>query len=197
MPKIWNRGLRENQVKRVIFSRSQFTDQNMTRGVNSLWGLGSNLGLGTWIIIIIFFLLVSAKHFFFYYYFHYFLFPGSFLLHLRSRFSPFCCTKSWQKRKLSVIRSRENKKTGGWGGRKSVLRRGQCFGWKMGVEETSPLQERSAPITTSAVLMAASKHIASKCGAQNRAFLDCKRNDPDPERCLRQGQDVTGCVISL
>ncbi|CAM6010590.1 unnamed protein product [Sphagnum balticum] len=67
----------------------------------------------------------------------------------------------------------------------------------MGVVETSPLQERPAPITTSAVLMAASKHIASKCGAQNRAFLDCKRNDPDPERCLRQGQDVTGCVISL
>jgi NADH dehydrogenase (ubiquinone) 1 alpha subcomplex subunit 8 len=67
----------------------------------------------------------------------------------------------------------------------------------MGVEETSPLQERPAPITTSAVLMAASKHIASKCGAHNRAFLDCKRNDPDPERCLRQGQDVTGCVISL
>ena len=54
-----------------------------------------------------------------------------------------------------------------------------------------------APITTSAVLISASKHISSKCGAQNRAFLDCKRNDPNPEKCLQQGQNVTRCVISL
>jgi len=54
-----------------------------------------------------------------------------------------------------------------------------------------------APITTSAVLMSASKHIGSKCGAQNRAFLDCKRSDPNPEKCLQQGQNVTRCVISL
>lgn len=54
-----------------------------------------------------------------------------------------------------------------------------------------------APITTSAVLMSASKHITSKCGAHNKAFLDCKRNDPNPEKCLQQGQNVTRCVISL
>ncbi|XP_024371981.1 NADH dehydrogenase [ubiquinone] 1 alpha subcomplex subunit 8-A [Physcomitrium patens] len=54
-----------------------------------------------------------------------------------------------------------------------------------------------APITTSAVLMSSSKHIASKCGAENRAFLDCKKNDPNPEKCLQKGQNVTQCVISL
>jgi hypothetical protein len=54
-----------------------------------------------------------------------------------------------------------------------------------------------APITTSAVLMSASKHVSAKCGAQNRAFLDCKRADPNPEKCLQQGQNVTRCVISL
>ncbi len=56
--------LNENKVKRVIFSRCQFTDQNTNRGVNLLWGPGSNLGLGTWIIIFFFFFLVPAKHFF-------------------------------------------------------------------------------------------------------------------------------------
>ncbi|XP_024385995.1 NADH dehydrogenase [ubiquinone] 1 alpha subcomplex subunit 8-A [Physcomitrium patens] len=54
-----------------------------------------------------------------------------------------------------------------------------------------------APITTSAVLMSASKHIASRCSVENRAFLDCKKNDPNPEKCLQQGQNVTRCVISL
>ncbi|KAH9319257.1 hypothetical protein KI387_021026, partial [Taxus chinensis] len=53
------------------------------------------------------------------------------------------------------------------------------------------------PIPTSALLMAASKHIATRCRAQNKAFLDCKRADANPEKCLEKGKDVTKCVFSL
>ncbi|KAH7285578.1 hypothetical protein KP509_33G034900 [Ceratopteris richardii] len=53
------------------------------------------------------------------------------------------------------------------------------------------------PITTSAVLMTASKHITQSCRTQNKAFLDCKRADPDPEKCLVKGLDVTRCTLSL
>ncbi|KAG6556420.1 hypothetical protein Mapa_002363 [Marchantia paleacea] len=56
---------------------------------------------------------------------------------------------------------------------------------------------QSAPVTTSAVLMSTSKHITSRCGQENRAFLNCKRDDPNPEKCLAQGQKVTKCVVSL
>lgn len=56
---------------------------------------------------------------------------------------------------------------------------------------------QSAPVTTSAVLMSTSKHITSRCGEENRAFLNCKRDDPNPEKCLAQGQKVTKCVVSL
>eukprot|EP01018_Ginkgo_biloba_P008205 Gb_25648 [translate_table: standard] len=53
------------------------------------------------------------------------------------------------------------------------------------------------PIPTSAILMAASKHIATRCRPENKAFLDCKRADPNPEKCLDKGRDVTRCVLSL
>eukprot|EP00250_Pteridium_aquilinum_P027089 c3417_g1_i1 orf=386-718(-) len=53
------------------------------------------------------------------------------------------------------------------------------------------------PITTSAVLMTASKHISASCRAQNKAFLDCKRADPNPEKCVHRGLDVTRCTLSL
>lgn len=53
------------------------------------------------------------------------------------------------------------------------------------------------PITTSSVLMASSKHIASKCRSENVAFLKCKKKDPNPEKCLDKGQEVTRCVLSL
>eukprot|EP00850_Spirogloea_muscicola_P024392 SM000739S21876 [mRNA] locus=s739:27:792:+ [translate_table: standard] len=35
--------------------------------------------------------------------------------------------------------------------------------------------------------MAASRQIGTRCGAANRAFLDCKRSDEDPAACARQG----------
>lgn len=53
------------------------------------------------------------------------------------------------------------------------------------------------PITTSAVLMMASKHLTSTCRAENKAFLDCKRADPNPEKCLDRGLNVTRCTLSL
>ncbi|GAA0155796.1 hypothetical protein Leryth_024634 [Lithospermum erythrorhizon] len=53
------------------------------------------------------------------------------------------------------------------------------------------------PIPTSAMLMATSKHIATNCRDQNVAFLKCKKNDPNPEKCLDRGQQVTNCVLSL
>ncbi|KAJ0601904.1 putative NADH dehydrogenase [ubiquinone] (complex I), alpha subcomplex, subunit 8 [Helianthus annuus] len=53
------------------------------------------------------------------------------------------------------------------------------------------------PIPTSAVLISASKHIAGKCRGQNIAFLKCKKDDPNPEKCLDKGNQVTRCVLSL
>ncbi|KAF6167230.1 hypothetical protein GIB67_029868 [Kingdonia uniflora] len=53
------------------------------------------------------------------------------------------------------------------------------------------------PIPTSAVLTAASKHISTKCRAENMAFLNCKKNDPNPEKCLEKGRQVTSCVLNL
>ncbi|XP_030504916.2 NADH dehydrogenase [ubiquinone] 1 alpha subcomplex subunit 8-B-like [Cannabis sativa] len=52
-------------------------------------------------------------------------------------------------------------------------------------------------IPTSAVLMASSKQIAFKCQAENVAFLKCKKNDPNTEKCLDKGQQVTRCVLGL
>ncbi|KAL7598157.1 NADH dehydrogenase [ubiquinone] 1 alpha subcomplex subunit 8-B-like [Lactuca sativa] len=53
------------------------------------------------------------------------------------------------------------------------------------------------PIPTSAVLMSASKHIAGRCRGENLAFLKCKKDDPNPEKCLDKGSQVTRCVMSL
>ncbi|XP_015888337.1 NADH dehydrogenase [ubiquinone] 1 alpha subcomplex subunit 8-B [Ziziphus jujuba] len=53
------------------------------------------------------------------------------------------------------------------------------------------------PIPTSAVLMASSKHIAFKCQAENVEFIKCKKKDPNPEKCLEKGKQVTRCVLGL
>ncbi|XP_073113391.1 NADH dehydrogenase [ubiquinone] 1 alpha subcomplex subunit 8-B isoform X1 [Elaeis guineensis] len=53
------------------------------------------------------------------------------------------------------------------------------------------------PIPTSAVLMAASRHIAVRCRAENMAFINCKKKDPNPEKCLDKGRAVTRCVLNL
>ncbi|KDP40046.1 hypothetical protein JCGZ_02044 [Jatropha curcas] len=53
------------------------------------------------------------------------------------------------------------------------------------------------PIPTSAVLMASSRHIGTRCYEENVAFLKCKKKDPNPEKCLDKGQQVTRCVLGL
>ncbi|XP_059632638.1 NADH dehydrogenase [ubiquinone] 1 alpha subcomplex subunit 8-B-like [Cornus florida] len=61
----------------------------------------------------------------------------------------------------------------------------------------STVSPEGDPIPTSAVLMAVSKHIATKCRNENLAFLKCKKDDPNPEKCLDKGRQVTSCVLSL
>ncbi|KAL8520074.1 hypothetical protein ACS0TY_010852 [Phlomoides rotata] len=52
-------------------------------------------------------------------------------------------------------------------------------------------------VPTSSVLMAAAKHIGTKCLGVNVAFLKCKKDDPNPEKCLDKGRQVTQCVLHL
>lgn len=59
------------------------------------------------------------------------------------------------------------------------------------------MAEKPAPPPTSSVLLAISKHIAAQCGKQNRAFLECKGRDRNPEACLKEGDAVTACVVDL
>ncbi|KAK9137031.1 hypothetical protein Sjap_007625 [Stephania japonica] len=59
------------------------------------------------------------------------------------------------------------------------------------------VDESGEPIPTSAVLMASSKHIATKCRSENLAFINCKKKDPNPEKCLEKGREVTRCVLHL
>ena len=58
-------------------------------------------------------------------------------------------------------------------------------------------EEQSSAPPISAVLYAISKHIATKCSKQNKAFADCKQRDANPELCLEQGDAVTSCVVDL
>lgn len=55
----------------------------------------------------------------------------------------------------------------------------------------------AAPVPTSAVLMSAWTQIATKCSSQNKTFMACKASDADPAACLRQGDEVSGCVLSV
>lgn len=57
------------------------------------------------------------------------------------------------------------------------------------------MTEATAP--TSAVLMSVSKHIAVRCQKVNKAYMDCKANDANPEKCLREGVAVTSCVLDM
>jgi NADH dehydrogenase (ubiquinone) 1 alpha subcomplex subunit 8 len=47
------------------------------------------------------------------------------------------------------------------------------------------------------VLTSISKHIAVSCAKENAAFIECKRQDRNPEVCLEQGAAVTTCVADL
>eukprot|EP00937_MAST-01D_sp_MAST-1D-sp2_P006188 g6188.t1 len=51
--------------------------------------------------------------------------------------------------------------------------------------------------STSDVLLAAAKLIGKGCGAENKAFLLCKKGDRNPEACLEAGKAVTQCSFNL
>lgn len=53
------------------------------------------------------------------------------------------------------------------------------------------------PVPTSSMLMASSKHIGMRCHSENVDFLKCKKKDPNPEKCLDKGREVTRCVLGL
>ncbi|KAL0291188.1 UNVERIFIED_CONTAM: NADH dehydrogenase [ubiquinone] 1 alpha subcomplex subunit-B [Sesamum calycinum] len=61
----------------------------------------------------------------------------------------------------------------------------------------STVDAAGEPIPTSSVLMAAAKHIGTRCRNENLAFLKCKKDDPNPEKCLDKGRQVTQCVLHL
>ena len=50
--------------------------------------------------------------------------------------------------------------------------------------------------TTSASLYAAAKIIAPECQNANAAFVVCKKENPDPAKCVQQGEKVTACVLA-
>ncbi|CAN0856036.1 NADH dehydrogenase [ubiquinone] 1 alpha subcomplex subunit 8-B [Linum grandiflorum] len=62
---------------------------------------------------------------------------------------------------------------------------------------SASVDESGNPIPTSAVLMSASKHIGRRCFEENVAFIKCKKQDPNPEKCLDKGRQVTRCVLGL
>ena len=53
------------------------------------------------------------------------------------------------------------------------------------------------PVPTSAVLMAAWTHLATKCATQNKAFMACKKADRDPKACLAAGDEVSSCTVKV
>jgi len=57
--------------------------------------------------------------------------------------------------------------------------------------------EEPPPVPASSVLMSASKLISSECGGVSKAYIACKKKDPNPEACLGEGDVVTSCVIDL
>ncbi|EFJ12296.1 hypothetical protein SELMODRAFT_149059 [Selaginella moellendorffii] len=58
-------------------------------------------------------------------------------------------------------------------------------------------QGSKPPLPTTPVLMSVARHVARRCTAQNKAFMECKRSLRDPEKCLDEGHQVMGCVSSL
>ena len=50
---------------------------------------------------------------------------------------------------------------------------------------------------TSSVLFAVHKHLQGRCASKTSAFLACKKNDQDPEKCLKEGAAMTGCLVEV
>ena len=47
--------------------------------------------------------------------------------------------------------------------------------------------EAVAGVPASSMLFAVHKHLQTRCAAKTSAFLACKKQDQDPEKCLKQG----------
>lgn len=58
-------------------------------------------------------------------------------------------------------------------------------------------QQDSSPPPTTAVLLAVAKHVSFACSKPNKAYLECKHKDKNPQACLEQGDAVTACTIDL
>ena len=52
-------------------------------------------------------------------------------------------------------------------------------------------------LPVSAVMMSVAKHVAVRCQSENKAFMDCKKQDRNPAKCLEQGKEITKCVMTL
>lgn len=55
--------------------------------------------------------------------------------------------------------------------------------------------DRETP--TSSVLFAVHKHLQRRCADKTSAFIQCKRNDENPEKCLKEGAAMTGCLLDV
>ena len=52
-------------------------------------------------------------------------------------------------------------------------------------------------VPTSSVLFAVHKHLRQRCAGKTAAFLACKKSDQDPEKCLKEGAAMTGCMVEV
>ena len=82
----------------------------------------------------------------------------------------------------------------------STLPRCSCSSFTLDGHSPHDKPERMATHhheVTSTALLAASNVIGSACATENQAFLLCKSINGDPEGCLKVGEQVTGCVLSV
>lgn len=58
-------------------------------------------------------------------------------------------------------------------------------------------EARASAVPASAMLFAVHRHLQTRCAEKTSAFLKCKKGDQDPEKCLRQGAAMTGCLVEV
>eukprot|EP01084_Bolivina_argentea_P209478 356813_1 len=69
------------------------------------------------------------------------------------------------------------------------------LGLGLGLGPRTRMPEDVPPLSdTSDMLWAASKLIGRECASANLRFLECKKENPNPQACLEAGKGVTQCV---
>ena len=68
---------------------------------------------------------------------------------------------------------------------------------KPSIDIMSAEDEAVAGVPASSMLFAVHKHLQTRCAAKTSAFLACKKQDQDPEKCLKQGAAMTGCLVEV